>query len=73
MVHIPCACMATGIARFRFVDLCGQDLGSADYIAIATAFPTLFISKIPVWSLSARFHFNSVYTYNPLNEFLLSM
>jgi len=39
---------ANGAARFLFDDLCVQPLAAADYLAIAQAFSTLFIDRIPV-------------------------
>jgi len=36
-----------GIARFTFADLCEKPLGSADYLAIASRFHTVFIKNIP--------------------------
>jgi len=44
-VHVPC--QAKGVARFAFADLCLQPLAAADYIAIARAFHTLLIDRIP--------------------------
>jgi cell division protein ZapE len=38
---------AEGIARFDFEALCGQPLGPADYLAIATHFHTLLLDGIP--------------------------
>lgn len=39
---------ARGAARFSFADLCETALGAADYIAIAAAYRTVFIERIPV-------------------------
>ena len=36
-----------GVARFDFEDLCDRPLGAADYLAIAHAFHTVIIDKIP--------------------------
>ncbi len=36
------------IARFSFAALCSQDLGKADYLAIAKHYNTLFIDDIPM-------------------------
>ncbi|HJO71455.1 MAG TPA: cell division protein ZapE [Rhodospirillales bacterium] len=44
-VHIPRA--AEGVAFADFVDLCGQPLGTADYLAVAKRFHTLVLSSIP--------------------------
>jgi cell division protein ZapE len=38
---------AKGAARFSFDALCGQALGTADYLALARTFHTLFIDHIP--------------------------
>jgi len=38
---------AKGVARFSFDALCGQALGTADYLALARTFHTLFIDRIP--------------------------
>jgi cell division protein ZapE len=36
------------VARFSFSDVCGRPLGSADYLALAENFHTIFIDDIPV-------------------------
>ena len=41
---------AMGVARFSFDELCGQPLGTVDYLALAHKFHTLFIDGIPVLS-----------------------
>ena len=38
---------AEGVAFADFVDLCGQPLGTADYLAVAKRFHTLVLSSIP--------------------------
>jgi cell division protein ZapE len=38
---------AKGVARLSFDQLCGQALGTADYLALARTFHTLFIDHIP--------------------------
>lgn len=40
-----------GFARFTFEELCNRTLGAADYIAIAQAFHTVFLTDIPTMSL----------------------
>jgi len=51
-VAVPLA--AAGVARFSFADLCAQPLAAADYLAIARAFHTLLIDKIPVMGPEMR-------------------
>ncbi len=41
---------ASGVARARFPDLCGQPLGPADYLAIADAVRVLILEEIPYFS-----------------------
>jgi cell division protein ZapE len=45
-VRVPEA--AGHVARFSFSDVCGRPLGSADYLALAEHFHTIFIDDIPV-------------------------
>lgn len=45
---------AGGCARLQFADLCGTPKGSADYLALATRFDTVFIEGIPAMSMQAR-------------------
>jgi cell division protein ZapE len=45
---------AEGAARFPFADLCLAPLAAADYLAIAGAFHTLFIDRIPVMGPEQR-------------------
>jgi cell division protein ZapE len=45
---------ANGAARFAFDDLCVQPLAAADYIAIAQAFSTVFIDRIPTMGADRR-------------------
>ncbi len=44
-VHVPLA--SSGVARFRFSDLCEQPLGPLDYIELAKSFHTVLIEDIP--------------------------
>jgi cell division protein ZapE len=37
-----------GVARFSYADLCQKPLGSADFLAIARRFHTVFVDAIPV-------------------------
>ena len=43
-----------GVARFDFDALCRRPLGSADYLAIAERFHTVFVDRIPTLSSSER-------------------
>lgn len=43
-----------GSARFTFSELCNQVLGAADYIAVAQAFHTVFLTDVPTMSLKVR-------------------
>jgi cell division protein ZapE len=45
---------ANGAARLSFDELCVEALGAADYLAIAQAFSTLFIDRIPVMGPEKR-------------------
>ena len=47
-VHVPEAAVRAGVCRFSFIDLCEKPLGAADYLAIAEAFPIVYISDIPL-------------------------
>uniref|UniRef100_A0A1D1XYP9 Lactation elevated protein 1 n=1 Tax=Anthurium amnicola TaxID=1678845 RepID=A0A1D1XYP9_9ARAE len=51
-IDVPESC--EGIARFTFEYLCGRPVGSADYIAIARQYHTIFISDIPIMSMRIR-------------------
>jgi cell division protein ZapE len=39
---------AKGVARFTFAQLCEQPLGAGDYLAVARAYPTVFLEGVPV-------------------------
>lgn len=45
---------AGGAASFRFEELCARPLGSADYLALARAFHTIFLHGIPAMSLQVK-------------------
>lgn len=51
-VEIPQA--ASGVARFRFADLCMKPLGAADYLALAQDFHTIVLDGIPVMDEARR-------------------
>jgi cell division protein ZapE len=46
VLHVPLA--ARGAVRFTFAGLCEAPLGSADYLALARRFQTIFIERVPV-------------------------
>jgi cell division protein ZapE len=46
--RLPVPQAARGVARFPFAALCDRPLAAADYLAIAQAFHTLLIDRIPV-------------------------
>ncbi len=51
-LRVPRAAM--GAARFSFHELCGQPLGSGDYLRIAQEFHTLVVDHIPVIGAEQR-------------------
>jgi len=51
---VPKAAALSNIAWFKFKDLCDKPLGAADYLAIATAFHTIFVADIPRLTLQER-------------------
>lgn len=51
-VRVPRA--ADGVARFSFEDLCLVPLAGADYLAIARAYHTVFIDRIPTMTPAMR-------------------
>jgi cell division protein ZapE len=51
-LHVPRA--AKGVARFSFDQLCVQPLAAPDYLAIAQAFHTVMIDRIPRLEPAAR-------------------
>ena len=49
---LMCTCIkvkqtAAGVASFDFAELCGTPSGAADFLAIARAFHTVILHKIP--------------------------
>ena len=51
-VNIPLSAKNTQVAKFHFKDLCAIPLGAGDYIAIARAYHTVFITDIPILSVN---------------------
>ena len=51
-MHLPRA--AGGLLRASFASLCGQALGSQDYLALADRFHTLFLEHVPVLNSAQR-------------------
>ncbi|KAF5377699.1 hypothetical protein D9757_009371 [Collybiopsis confluens] len=51
-LHIPWA--AERACRFSFAHLCAGELGSADYITIASTFETLILENVPILHLSTK-------------------
>lgn len=47
---LPVPYAANGVARFDFAALCAQNLGSGDYLALATHYETVLIDAIPALS-----------------------
>jgi len=45
---------AAGVARFEFVELCGEPRGASDYIEIAEIFHTVLLENVPRLSPSKR-------------------
>lgn len=52
MIPVPAA--ASGVARFSFAELCARPLAGPDYLALARAFPTIFIEDIPLLTPELR-------------------
>ena len=44
----------SGLCRFSFSSLCGRPLGSADYLALASHYHTLFLSEVPEMTVGNR-------------------
>mmetsp|Transcript_109865 Transcript_109865/g.342444 ORF Transcript_109865/g.342444 Transcript_109865/m.342444 type:complete len:799 (-) Transcript_109865:75-2471(-) len=53
-IVVPKSAVNSNVAWFSFPDLCDRPLGAADYLAIASAFHTVFISNIPKLTLQER-------------------
>ena len=52
VLEVPRA--AGGCARLKFEQLCAEPRGSADYIALAQAFHTVFVEGVPTMSMQVR-------------------
>ena len=52
ILHVPQTAM--GAARFHFENLCGQPLGSEDYLTLAHAYHTIFIENVPMLAPEQR-------------------
>lgn len=53
-IAVPRAAVHSPVAWFNFRDLCDKPLGAADYLAVAAAFHTVFISDVPKLTLQER-------------------
>lgn len=53
-VHVPEAAVMARVARFSFTDLCEKPLGAGDYLVIARSFATVFLTGVPLLTLSER-------------------
>ncbi|MDE1986265.1 MAG: AFG1 family ATPase [Alphaproteobacteria bacterium] len=51
---LPVPHAAGGVARFSFTDLCAEALGATDYLAVAHAFHTVMIDRIPAMAADQR-------------------
>lgn len=46
-LHVPNASAHAAVARFEFDELCARPLGAEDFLALASAFHTLFLTGVP--------------------------
>ena len=53
LIHIPHV-GESGAAKFDFSDLCARNLGPADYLTIASTFPTIIIDNVPIMTLTKK-------------------
>ncbi|CAK0861899.1 unnamed protein product, partial [Prorocentrum cordatum] len=53
-IFVPRCAETSNVAWFGFADLCDRPLGAADYLAIGTAFHTVFIADIPRLTMQER-------------------
>jgi len=53
-IAVPKAAVNSNVGWFWFKDLCDKPLGAADYLAIASAFHTVFIADIPKLTMQER-------------------
>jgi predicted ATPase len=49
-----CSKYFKGVGYFTFEELCDRPVGSADYIAIAKACPTMLVENIPYFTVNNR-------------------
>ena len=52
--RVPVPAAASGVAMFKFDDLCAKPLGASDYLAVARRFHTLIVEHVPVMNLARR-------------------
>jgi len=53
-ILVPKTAVNSNVAWFRFKDLCDKPLGAGDYLALASAFHTIFVADIPKLTLQER-------------------
>jgi len=53
-IAVPKAAQNSNVAWFQFKDLCDKPLGAADYLAIGSAFHTIFLADIPKLTMQER-------------------
>eukprot|EP00933_Yihiella_yeosuensis_P050176 TRINITY_DN47938_c0_g1_i1.p1 TRINITY_DN47938_c0_g1~~TRINITY_DN47938_c0_g1_i1.p1 ORF type:complete len:593 (+),score=127.47 TRINITY_DN47938_c0_g1_i1:41-1819(+) len=53
-IPVPRCAEASNVGWFTFADLCDKPLGAADYLAVGTAFHTVFMADIPKLTLQER-------------------
>jgi predicted ATPase len=53
-IVVPKSAVNTGVAWFRFKDLCDRPLGAGDYLAICAEYHTVFVADIPKLTLQER-------------------
>uniref|UniRef100_A0A7S2PJF2 EF-hand domain-containing protein n=1 Tax=Zooxanthella nutricula TaxID=1333877 RepID=A0A7S2PJF2_9DINO len=53
-IVVPKSAVNSNVCLFSFKDLCDRPLGAADYLAIASAYHTVFVADIPKLTLQER-------------------